>query len=711
MKKITFLLTLLLTFSFTFAQNVALNKTGTASTASQPANNAFDGDGTSRWESAFEDPQWIYVDLTGVYSITGVKLNWEGAFASAYTVDVSSDAVNWTTVFTESAGDGGVDDITFASVSARYVRMHGTTRGTGYGYSLWEFEVYGTLDETSVATLSDLQVDGSTVEGFQPGILDYNIALPDGTVTVPTVTATTTKAAAGAVVNAAGALPGTTTVVVTAEDGVTTVTYNVNFTIQAPAAPVPGHDAVDVLSVYSDSYTSIATNLNPWWNQSTVVTEVQLDGNNTLKYENLNYQGMDYTSSDVTAMEYLHINYYTTDATALVFSLIGGGQENAYNVATDGSGIVTGQWVSLDIPLTHYTSPDLSMVSQFKTEGNGTVYIDNLFFWREPQAAGTDASLSEITIDGEVIDGFNSLKTAYNVDLVYGTTTVPVVDATTSNAAATYDVTPASGIPGTTSIEVTAADGTTKQTYTISFEASIPGDAAPAPSLAEANVISVYSDAYATNIAIDLNPGWGQSTVYEEMQLDGNNTLKYGQLDYQGTVYANTDVSAMEYLHFDYWTSNATALELYLIAGGENSYNVDTELGITTGQWVSVDIPLSYYADAGRDLTAAHQFKVTGNGTVYFDNLYFWKSTATNIETKVDADFSVYPNPVVDIVNINSPKTIESVQVYNLSGNCVHSEILSTNNASIDISLLNKGVYIMKVMVDGTAGTTKLIKK
>ena len=100
------------------------------------------------------------------------------------------------------------------------------------------------------------------------------------------------------------------------------------------------------------------------------------------------------------------------------------------------------------------------MLSQFKTEGNGTVYIDNLFFWREPQAAGTDASLSQITIDGEVIADFSSLKTSYNVDLVYGTTSVPAVDATTTDVAASFDITPAGQIPGTTSIEVTAADGT-----------------------------------------------------------------------------------------------------------------------------------------------------------------------------------------------------------------------------------------------------------
>ena len=224
-------------------------------------------------------------------------------------------------------------------------------------------------------------------------------------------------------------------------------------------------------------------------------------------------------------------------------------------------------------------------------------------------------------------------------------------------------------------------------------------------------MISVYSDAYAKNIATNLNPGWGQATVFEEVQLTDNNTLKYGQLNYQGTEYANMDVSSMDYVHFDYWTSNATALEFFLIAGGENSYNVETELGITVGQWISVDIPLSYYADAGRNLAAAHQFKVTGNGTIYFDNLYFWKSTATNIGNVVNAEFSIYPNPVNDILNVNASKTIESIQVYNLSGSCVHSVLLNANNTTIDISQLSKGVYILKVAIDGKTGTTKLIKK
>ena len=81
------------------------------------------------------------------------------------------------------------------------------------------------------ATLSDLQVDQTTVTGFDPGTLSYDVELAEGTTVVPTVTATTNHPNAGFVVNDAAGLPGTTTVDVTAEDGVATETYSVNFTV------------------------------------------------------------------------------------------------------------------------------------------------------------------------------------------------------------------------------------------------------------------------------------------------------------------------------------------------------------------------------------------------------------------------------------------------------------------------------------------------
>jgi hypothetical protein len=125
--------------------NLAFNKPATASsveTSSFPASYAVDGNSNTRWSSLRTDNQWIYVDLGSTKSVQRVKLNWEAAYGKGYKIQVSSDAVNWTDAFTTTSGDGGTDDITFTPVNTRYVRMLGTLRGTSYGYSLWDFEVY-----------------------------------------------------------------------------------------------------------------------------------------------------------------------------------------------------------------------------------------------------------------------------------------------------------------------------------------------------------------------------------------------------------------------------------------------------------------------------------------------------------------------------------------------------------------------------------------
>src|ERR1035437_1369841 len=125
--------------------NRALGRPATSSStesASYPASYAVDGNTGTRWSSAFSDPQWIQVDLGSSYAINRVRLNWEAAYANAYQVQVSFDAVNWTSIYSRTSGAGGINDLT-VSGTGRYVRMYGTTRATVYGYSLWEFEVYG----------------------------------------------------------------------------------------------------------------------------------------------------------------------------------------------------------------------------------------------------------------------------------------------------------------------------------------------------------------------------------------------------------------------------------------------------------------------------------------------------------------------------------------------------------------------------------------
>ncbi|WP_250030758.1 ThuA domain-containing protein [Paractinoplanes maris] len=126
--------------------NLALGKAATASSvenASYPAANAVDASATTRWSSAFGDPQWVQVDLGATYNVNRVRLLWEAAYGSAYQIQTSTNGTTWTTARSVTGGNGGEDDLTGLNSQARYVRVLGTTRATQWGYSLFTFEVYG----------------------------------------------------------------------------------------------------------------------------------------------------------------------------------------------------------------------------------------------------------------------------------------------------------------------------------------------------------------------------------------------------------------------------------------------------------------------------------------------------------------------------------------------------------------------------------------
>jgi hypothetical protein len=110
--------------------------------AAFPASAAVDGNPGTRWSSAFSDPQWLQVDLGASAQITRVALNWETAAARAFQIQVSNDATTWTSIYSTTTSTGGNQSLTVTG-TGRYVRMYGTQRTTQYGYSLWEFQVFG----------------------------------------------------------------------------------------------------------------------------------------------------------------------------------------------------------------------------------------------------------------------------------------------------------------------------------------------------------------------------------------------------------------------------------------------------------------------------------------------------------------------------------------------------------------------------------------
>ncbi len=118
-----------------------------------------DGDLETRWSPASGiDNEWIYFDLGREKTLSKIIIRWEEAYATAYEISVSDDAVNWKRVVLKKDGKGGVEDLAFDPVRARYVKITGLARfNPEWGFSMWEFEMYGpgamnpgdrTLDET-----------------------------------------------------------------------------------------------------------------------------------------------------------------------------------------------------------------------------------------------------------------------------------------------------------------------------------------------------------------------------------------------------------------------------------------------------------------------------------------------------------------------------------------------------------------------------------
>ncbi len=109
---------------------------------SHPARYAVDGSMETRWSSQYTDKQSWILDFGQPVEFNTVILHWEWAFPSRYDLSVSTDRESWTPLFRMENGIGGMEILTTEPQQARYLRWQGQGRGTPYGYSLYEIEVY-----------------------------------------------------------------------------------------------------------------------------------------------------------------------------------------------------------------------------------------------------------------------------------------------------------------------------------------------------------------------------------------------------------------------------------------------------------------------------------------------------------------------------------------------------------------------------------------
>ncbi len=159
------------------------------------------------------------------------------------------------------------------------------------------------------------------------------------------------------------------------------------------AAPTPTKPASDVISMFSDAYSSvpIATWRTDW--SAATLEETAVAGNAVKKYSDLNFVGIEPTATiDASAMTHFHVDVWSADFTEFRIKLVDFGANGVYNGGGDDkeheikvTAPAKGSWVSLDIPLTDFTGlTTRAHIAQLIYSGNPsgthTIYIDNVYF-------------------------------------------------------------------------------------------------------------------------------------------------------------------------------------------------------------------------------------------------------------------------------------------------------------------------------------------
>ena len=246
-----------------------------------------------------------------------------------------------------------------------------------------------------------------------------------------------------------------------------------------------------------------------------------------------------------------------------------------------------------------------------------------------------------------------------------------------------------------------------------------PSTAALDPTRDPADVISLFSGVY-TNVPVDTwRTEWSAATL-EDIQINGNDTKKYSNLDFVGveTVANTLDLSNMSHLHLDIWTPNMTTFRVKLVdfgpdgmfQGGDDSEHEIVFEGLPLAQWNSIDIPLDDFVNL---TSTAHIAQMifsglpVGGGTVYIDNVYYYTSMVSTSDKTLES-LKIYPNPSLAGTTFILENQIVDIAVWDIQGKLRYhgqGHILPTDG-------FDRGTYIVKASdTKGTVYMSKLVLK
>lgn len=437
-----------------------------------------------------------------------------------------------------------------------------------------------------------------------------------------------------------------------------TVSYFDNITFGTPevmpqvpmvAAPDPTLPQSQVISMFSGVYTNVP--VDTWqtsWSQASV-QDVQIAGNTTKKYTNLNFVGAETVAQQINATDMTHfnLNVWSGDFTQFRIKLVDFGANGLYDgpgVGDDKEHELTynapqhGGWITYHIPLSAFTNlTTRGHIAQliFASNGTSTVYVDNIYFSNETQQVAMPmvAAPTPAYPQAQVISMFSD---AYN--------NVPVDTWHTSWSSAVLE-------------DIMIQGNATKKYSALSFV--------------------------------------GVETVAQ-------------QIDATQMQHFNVDVWSADYSIFKMKLVDFGANGVYDGPGiGDDKEHELIFNNPVQNQWVTHHIPLSSFTNlTTRGHIAQLIFASDNTATVYVDNVYF-STDALGISQQEVTALRAYPNPVKDFLKLTGAEN-PVVAIFNLVG----QQVIATTQASqINVAMLPAGVYMAQVSEGSKITAVKFIKQ
>ena len=347
-----------------------------------------------------------------------------------------------------------------------------------------------------------------------------------------------------------------------------------------------------------------------------------------------------------------------------------------------------------------------------------------------------DASLSDLTQGGATIAGFTEIKTTYDIFLAEGTTVVPTIVATPNNPSATAAITAATSIPGTTTIVITAEDGTTTNNVSINFSIPAPGQ----EFLTNPNINTTATDANGVagsgNMPDHLG-GWGFGANGSYAPTSAGNGDCHSE-DRMFKFFKKNDAYVTQTVtlpagtyDWSFWTRWAALVTWAADGDVKPKFTIMTD-DDGDGTWTAVQTTITTQPTAvnswvqqtgtySNDISRQVRIKFSKSGgtealptnlyeLMYIDDVSLkYNGANLGVSDQDIMSISIYPNPTSDFISIKGIENINSIKVYSILG-ALEKEVFNTNQ--IDISELSSGIHLIKIdNGTGTVFTEKIIKQ